>query len=332
MRRLFLLAVALVLAVVIEPGAGSVRGLAGAQVVTRPARVGLLLPGGLPSTAPVERAFVERLHELGWTEGQNLVLEIRRAEGKAEALPALASDLVQRQVHVMVASGTTAIQAARRATDRVPIVMAGGGDPVATGLVKTLARPGGSITGVSLLGQELVAKTFSLLREVVPRAKRIDLLANAANPANAFFARTAEAAGQTLGVESRLLQIRTPDELEPVIAATPADALVVLADSAILLPNAQRIADTALKRRMPLAGLLRAYVEAGSLMCYTVNFADVFRRAADYTDRILKGGRPAELPVEEPSRYELLINLRAARTLGLTIPQQLLLRADQLLE
>lgn len=332
MLYLVSLAATLALAVVIEASAIAVRNLAGAQVITRPARVGLLLPGGLPSTAPVERAFVERLRELGWTEGQNLVLEIRRAQGKPEMLPALASNLLQSQVHVMVASGTTAIQAARQVTDRVPIVMAGGGDPVATGLVKTLARPGGNITGVSLLGQELVTKTLSLLREVVPRAKRIDVLANAANPANAFFARTAEAAGHTLGVESRLLEIRKPDELETVITATQADALVVLADSAIFLPNARRIADTALKRRLPLAGLLRAYVEAGSLMSYTLNFADVFRRAADYTDRILKGGNPAELPVEEPTRYELLMNLRTARALGLTIPQPLLIRADQVLE
>ncbi len=327
-----LLAAALALTVAVAAAGMVVPDVADAQATTGRASIGLLLQGGLSSTAVVEQAFFARLRELGWTEGQNLIVEIRRAEGKPEVLPALASELVQRRVQVIVASGTTAIRAARQVTETVPIVMAGGGDPVATGLVKSLARPGGNITGVSLMGQELVPKTLSLLRETVPRAKRIDLLANATNPANAFFARTIEGAGKTLGVQSRLLEVRTPEELELVITNTQADALVALADSAMFLPHARRIADVAIKRRLPVAGFLRAYVEAGCLMSYTFNFADVFRRAADYTDRIFRGRNPAELPVEEPTRYELLINLRTARALGLTIPQSLLVRADQVLE
>ncbi|MGH8695176.1 MAG: ABC transporter substrate-binding protein [Burkholderiales bacterium] len=228
-------------------------------------------------------------------------------------------------------SGTTAIQAVRNVTDTVPIVMAGGGDPVASGLVKSLSRPGGNITGVSLLGQELVPKGFSLLREVVPRAKRIDLMANAANPANAFFGRLTSEAGLALGVESRLLEVRRPEDLEPAITSMQADALLALADPMFGL-HARRIADIAIKRRLPLASYGRAYVEAGYLMSYAVSFPDVFRKAAEYADRILQGANPAQLPIEQPARYELLFNLKTARALRLTIPQSLLQRADHIFE
>ena len=184
-------------------------------------------------------------------DGQNLAIEILRADGKAEVLPALESELVKRRVNVIVTSGTTAILAVRQATDTVQIIMAGGGDPVASGLIKSLARPGGNITGVSLLGQELVPKGLSLLHEVVPRAKRVDLLANAANPANAFFKRVVAEAAQRLGVGSRLLEVRSPDELEPAIAGTRADAILALTDPMFLL-HAKRIAGAAIKRRLPL--------------------------------------------------------------------------------
>jgi putative ABC transport system substrate-binding protein len=230
-----------------------------------------------------------------------------------------------------VTAGTTAIQAARRATDTLPIVMAGGGDPVATGLVRSLSRPGGNITGVSLLGQELVPKGFSLLREVLPRARRIDLLANAANPANAFFARVTSEAGLALGVESRLLEVRQPDDLEPTIMSTQADAVLALADPMFGI-HARRIADNAIKRRLPLASFGRSYVEAGYLMSYAVSFPDVFRQAADYADRILRGANPAQLPIEQPTRYELVFNLKTARALRLMIPQSLLQRADHVFE
>ncbi len=309
-------------------------GVADAQTVARPARVGFLDAGNVPAGSRftgAQRAFFDRLRELGWVEGQNLVIDIRRAEGKAEVLPTLASELVQRRVNVIVTSGTTAIQAARQVTDTVPIVMAGGGDPVASGLVKSLARPGGNITGVSLLGQELVPKGLSLLREVLPRAKRIDLLANAANPANAFLGRVTAEAAQALGLESRLLEVRSPEDLEPAITGAPVDALLALADPMFSL-HARRIAEAAIKRRLPLASFGRAYVEAGSLMSYAVNFDDVFRRAAEYADRILRGANPAELPVEQPTRYELMFNLKTARALRLTLPQSLLQRADQVIE
>jgi putative ABC transport system substrate-binding protein len=302
--------------------------VADAQTVSLPARVGVLWAG---RTDDVERAFWERLRVLGWIEGQNLVIEIRRAEGDAGALRGLAMELVERRVHVIVTSGTTAIQAARQATDKVPIVMAGGGDPVASGLVKSLARPGGNITGVSLLGQELVPKALSLLHALVPRARRIDLLANEANPANAFFGRVTAEAAQALGLESRLIEVQRPDDLEPAIRRTPADALLVLADPMFNV-HRKRIADAAIRRRLPLASFGQQYVDAGSLMSYAVNFNDVFRQAADYVDRILKGASPAELPVEQPSRYEMVFSLKTARALGLTIPRSLLFRADHVFE
>jgi putative ABC transport system substrate-binding protein len=209
--------------------------------------------------------------------------------------------------------------------------MAGGGDPIASGFAKSLARPGGNITGISLLGEELLPKSLSLLREAVPRAKRVELLANAANPTNPFFARVTAKAAQALGVESRLLEVRRPDELEPAIAGTQADAILALADPMFTV-HARRIAEAAIKRRLPLASAGRVYVEAGSLMSYSVHMDAVFRQAAEYTDRILRGANPAELPVEQPTRYELVFNLKTARALRLTIPPSLLQRADQLLE
>ncbi|MGH7306262.1 MAG: ABC transporter substrate-binding protein [Candidatus Rokuibacteriota bacterium] len=328
MPRTTPLAAALMLTV----AAGTVvaHGVAGTQAVARPVRVGILDAGGA-ATDSYFRAFFKRLRELGWVDGQNLAIEILRAEGNAEVLPALASELVQRRVNVIVTSGTTAIQAARQATDTIPIVMAGGGDPVASGLIRSLARPGGNITGVSLLGEEIVPKGLSLLREVVPRAKRVDLLANRANPANAFFERITAEAAQRLGVGSRLLEVRSPAELERAIAGTQADAILALPDPMFRL-HAKRIADAAIKRRLPLASFGRPYVEAGSLMSYAVSFEDVYRRAAEYTDRILKGANPAELPVEQPTRYELIFNLKTARALRLTIPPSLLQRADQVFE
>jgi putative ABC transport system substrate-binding protein len=329
MPRTTPLAAALILTV----AAGTVvaHGVAGAQAVARPVRVGFLDAGGAAAVDFREHAFLERLRELGWVDGQNLIIEILRAEGKAEALLALASELVQRRVNVIVTSGTTAIRAARQATDTVPIVMAGGGDPVGSGLIKSLARPGGNITGVSLLGQEIVPKGLSLLHEVLPRAKHIDLLANAANPANGFFERVTAEAAHRLRVGSRLLEVRTPDELEPAIAGTRADAILALPDPMFRL-HARRIANAAIKRRLPLASFGPSYVEAGCLMSYAVSFGDVYRRAAEYTDRILRGANPAELPVEQPTRYELIFNLKTARALRLTIPPSLLQRADQVFE
>jgi putative ABC transport system substrate-binding protein len=306
-----------------------------AQAPARTARVAWLapippLPGG--GRWPVHQALLERLRELGWTEGSNLVVEFRHAGGLAEALPQLAAELVALRPDVIVTAGTTAIRALRAATTSIPIVMTGGGDPVGTGLVASLARPGGNITGVSLLGQEIIPKALSLLHEVVPQARRIDLLGNAANPGNAYFAKVFADAARSLGIEGRMLEVRSVDDLEPAIGGTRADALLSLSDP-MFYANVERMAAAAIKRRLPLANnASRRFTEAGFLFSYSVNEQEVYRLAATYVDRILRGARPAEMPIEQPSRYELVINQKTARAIGVTIPRALLLRADEVIE
>jgi putative ABC transport system substrate-binding protein len=306
-----------------------------AQTPARTARVAWLSPGPLPPGGgrwPVYQVLLDRLRELGWAEGSNLVVEFRHAGGRAETLPQLAAELIALRPDVILTVGTTAIRALRAATTSIPIVMTGGGDPVGTGLVASLARPGGNITGVSLLGQEITPKALSLLHEVVPQAKRIDLLGNAANPGNAFFAKVFSDAARSLGIEGRLLAVRSVDELEPAIAGTRADALLSLPDP-MFISNVARMAAAAIRRRLPLATTgWRAYTVAGFLFSYSVNEHEVYRLAATYVDRILRGAKPAEMPIEQPSRYELVINQKTARAIGLTIPRALLLRADEVIE
>jgi putative ABC transport system substrate-binding protein len=314
---------------------GSVQTLAQTLAQTRIARIGWLVasvapPGG--GRWPNHQVLIDRLRELGWIEGSNLVIDMRYADGRSEPLPVLAAELIALSPDVMITAGTTPIRVLRDATTTVPIVMAGAGDPVGSGLVASLARPGGNITGVSLLGQEIIPKALSLLREMVPAARRIDLLGNAANPANAFFAKAVADAARSLGLDSRLLEVRSADEIEPAIAATRADALLYLPDP-MFYPIAQRMADAAIKRRLPLANTGgRAYTAAGSLFSYSTNVDEVYRMAAPFIDRILRGARPADMPIEQPSRYELVINLKTAKAIGLAIPPSLRLRADEVIE
>jgi putative ABC transport system substrate-binding protein len=306
-----------------------------AQAQTRPARIAWLAPAQAPPGGGryrLQTILLDRLRELGWIEGRNLVVDMRYAGGQSDPLPAIAAELIALRPDVIITTGTTATRALRDATSSIPIVVAGAGDPVGSGLVASLARPGGNITGVSLLGQELIPKALSLLHEVVPQARRIDLLVNAANPANPFFAKVSSDVARALGLDSRLLEVRSADELEPAIAATRADALLSLADP-MFYPNIQRIAEAAIKRRLPLANAAgRDYTAAGGLFSYSVNVDEVFRMAAVYVDRILRGAKPAEMPIEQPSRYELVINLKTARAIGLTIPQSVLLRADEVIQ
>ena len=306
-----------------------------AQAQTRTARIAWLVAAEAPPSGgrwPVHVILIDRLRDLGWIEGTNLVIDIRYAAGRSEPLPALAAELIALRPDVIITAGTTPARAARDATSVIPIVMAGGGDPVGSGLVASLARPGGNITGVSLLGQEIIPKALSLLHEVVPQARRIDLLGNAANPANAFFAKVMSDAARSLGLDSRMLEVRSADELEPAIAATRADALLSLPDP-MFYGNHQRIADAAIKRRLPLANTGgRYYTAAGSLFSYSVNNDEIFRMAAVYVDRILRGAKPAEMPIEQPTKFELVINLKTAKALGITIPQSLLVRADEVIE
>jgi putative tryptophan/tyrosine transport system substrate-binding protein len=306
-----------------------------AQAPARALRVAWLVPGSPPPGGgrwPQHQVLLERLRELGWTEGINLIVEFRYAQGLAEPLPQLAAELVASRPDVIVTGGTTSIRVLRAATAGVPIVMTGGGDPVGTGLVASLARPGGNITGVSLQGQEIIPKALSLLREVVPQAKRIDLLGNAANPGNAYFAKVFSDAARSLGIEGRLLEVRSADELEPAISGARADALLALPDP-MFHPNVERMASTAIKRRLPLANSAsRLYTAAGFLFSYSVNEHEVYRLAATYVDRILRGTRPAEMPIEQPTRYELVINQKTARAIGVTIPRSLLVSADEVIE
>jgi putative ABC transport system substrate-binding protein len=308
---------------------------ASAQRPPRVARVGILSASAPPPAGerwPVHRVFVERLRELGWTEGVNLQLEFRHGQGTAVGIARAAAELVALRPDVLLGSGTPAIRALLNATRTVPIVMAGAGDPVATGLVASLARPGGNVTGVSLLGQEIIPKALQLLRELLPKARRVDLVGSAANPGNDFFARLWADAVRAGGLEGQMVIVPRVENIESTIAAIRADAVVVLPDP-MYAPVSARLFAAATARRLPATTTQgREYTAAGSLMSYSVNFDDLFRQAAVYVDRILRGANPAEMPVEQPSRYELIINLKTARALGIEVPRVLLLRADEVIE
>jgi putative ABC transport system substrate-binding protein len=299
-------------------------------------RVGFLSPTSPSDPGNARRLgpFLEGLRELDYTEGQNVVIESRWAEGKYERLPGLATELVRLKVDVIVTYAPPAIQAAKRATATIPIVMAGVIDPVATGLVTSLARPGGNVTGLSLMAPELVGKQLEILKEVAPMVSRVALLGNPANAGNAPQVRHAQDAARTLAVRLQIVEVRGPGDIDRAFAAMTlerAGAVVVLVD-ALLLDHRTRIADLAARHRLPSVYGLPDHAEAGGLLMYGGSDRDRFRRAAAYVDKILKGARPGDLPVEQPTTFELVINLKTAKALGLTIPPSLLQRADQVIE
>jgi putative ABC transport system substrate-binding protein len=280
------------------------------------------------------QAFLRGLRELGWVEGQNIAVEYRWAEGRLERLPELAAELVGLKVDAMLVGGTQAALAAKQATTTIPIVLAGIGDPVGTGLVASLARPGGNITGLSFLASELSAKQLELLKEAVPKVSRVAVLWNPTNSFHRLALRDAEAAARSLGVQLQLLEARSPNEFDSAFAVVTrkrAGALLVLADAVFLL-HRTRLADLAARSRLPAMYGLTEHAQVGGLMAYAPNFADSFRRAAGYVDKILKGAKPGDLPVEQPTKFDLVINLKTAKALGLTIPQSLLIRADQVIQ
>src|SRR6266852_2005724 len=277
-------------------------------------RVGYLSPGS-PSE-PFRRrrfeAFRQGLRELGYVEGQNIAIESRWAEGKYDRYPALAADLVRSKVDVIVAVSAAATQAAQQATRTIPIVMSLANDPVGSGLVPSLARPGGNVTGISMMGADLVGKQLQVLKEVVPKVSRVALLRNPTNPASAAQLREAEAAARALGVQLQTLEARNPQEIDNAFAAMTrerAGALLILSD-AIFTNERRQIAELAMKKRLPAISSAAEYAEAGGLMAYGANLLDLERRAAIYIDRIPKGAKPADLPVEQPTKLELVINLR----------------------
>jgi putative ABC transport system substrate-binding protein len=311
-------------------------GTAAAQPAGKVPRVGYLIPGSHsdPQRQRLLEAFRQGLRELGYVEGQNIAIESRWAEGKHDRLPALAADLVRSKVDVIVAQSGAATQAAQQATRTIPIVMSLSNDPVGSGLVASLARPGGNVTGLTIMVPDLAGKQFQLLKEVVPKLSRVALLTNPANPASARFLREAEAAARALGVRLQTLETRNPQEIDSAFAAMTrerAGALLILPDQ-IFVSQRRQIAELATKRRLPSVYGVGEYAEAGGLMAYGANHIDLVRRAATYVDKILKGAKPADLPVAQPTKFELVINLRTAKAIGLTIPPSLLQRADQIID
>jgi putative ABC transport system substrate-binding protein len=311
--------------------------IAHAQPAKKVYRIGRLAPGS-PGGNPFQEVFRQALHEIGYVEGQNLVIEYRWAEGQQERLPALAAELVQIPVDVLVPSGgSTAIRAAQQATRTIPIVMVGGSDPVAAGFVASLAHPGGNITGLSLLTPELAGKRLELLKETVPQSTRVAVLANpsAASTRDPTTPSTLAVAARALGLHLHVVEVRRAEELDDAFAAMAragAEALYVGGDSLLLDGLRGRIVELAAQYRLPAMYAWRMHVEAGGLMSYGVSLAERHRRAAIYVDKILKGATPAALPVEQPTTFELVINLKAAKALGLTIPPTVLFRADEVIQ
>jgi len=306
--------------------------VAQAQQPAKPT-IGFLVAGTPLSHGQWVAAFVQRLRELGWIEGRTIAIEYRWGEGRNERFAEIADEFARRKVDVIVTSATAAVVAAKQATSAIPIVFAAAGDPVGTGLVASLARPGGNVTGLSIQQTDVAAKRLELLREVVPGLGRLAILANVGSPSVVLDMREVEATARTLGLEVTTLEIRRGEDIAPAFEALKgrADALYVCIDP-LMNTHRIRINTLALAARLPTMHATREAVEAGGLMSYGANVPDLFRFAADYVDKILRGAKPGDIPVEQPRKFDLIINLTTARALGLTIPEAFLLRANEVLE
>ena len=322
------LIVALVLCLVATP-------LAAAQQAGKVRRIGFLETSS-PSPARVQlwETLRQRLRELGYVEGQNIAFESRFADGNPERLSRLAAELVGLKVDVIVTSGTPASQAAKRATRTIPIVMTQLSDPVRTGLVESLARPGGNVTGLMTQDADLGGKRLELLRQFVPRASRLAQLIDETNPGTVLIGKGTQAAADSVGVQLLSLGVRDPGALDQAFSEMKEARVgaLIVESSSMLFAWRRRVADLALKNRLPTMFAQREYADAGGLMAYSADFSDLFRRSATFVDKILKGAKPADLPVEQPTKWEFVINLKTAKVLGLTVPQSLLLQADQVIE
>jgi putative ABC transport system substrate-binding protein len=311
----------------VAPPAGS------APPVAKVARIGILTLAVAPST-PLAEAFRQGLREHGYVEGQNIALEYRYAAGMADRLPALAAELVRLKVEVIVTESNVAALAAKRATRAIPVVMAIAGDPVKAGVAGSLARPGGNVTGLTLIHPELSGKRLQLLKEVVPGIAVVAVIWNPMDPPAVDFLRETEAAARSLGVRIHAIEARAPADLDgafrAVVHARPS-AFYTLGGG-MFFDNQARIVEFAKKHRLPGVFPTRAFVEAGGLMSYGPNLAANFGRAAAFVDKLLKGAKPADLPIEQPTTLEFVINLKTAKALGLTIPPSVLARADQVLD
>jgi len=297
-------------------------------------RVGVLTSGSRTALQTRVEALRQGLRELGYIEGKTLEFDYRYADAKPERLPGLAAELVRLNVAVIVAQGTPASLAAKRATSAIPIVMFEVGDPVGAKLVSTLGKPGGNVTGLAQIGVELYGKQFEILREVLPNLSRVAMLWNPANPAQERVLKAAQTAGERLSITLLPLAVRTPVELERAIA-TAAQAnvgAVVVSRDPVFAGLLLRVMELASERRLPVVGGHRAAAEAGGLIAYGPDSTEAARRAAVYVDKLLKGASPADLPVEQPAKFELVVNMKAAKSLGLTIPRSVLLRTDEVIQ
>jgi ABC-type uncharacterized transport system substrate-binding protein len=307
--------------------------LARAQQAGKVPTIGLLVPGTPASHGQWFTALMQRLRDLGWIEGRTITVEVRWAEGDREGLAKIAAEFVRMNVDVIVTSGTPAVVAAMQATSVIPIVSAVMGDPVGTGLVGGIARPGGNVTGLSVLAPDLAGKRLELLREVVPGLRRLALLANVNNPITVPEMGEVQTAARTLDLDVVTLEIRRTEDITPAFETLKgrAQALYVAGDP-LVLTNRAHINTLALVARLPAIYGQREYVEVGGLMSYGPNFPDLFRRTAEYVDKILRGTKSGDLPVEQPTKFDLVLNLTTAKALGLEIPPTLLARANDMIE
>jgi putative tryptophan/tyrosine transport system substrate-binding protein len=305
---------------------------ASAQTATTVRRIGVLSADARPTPALLQQIYAP-LSELGWTEGKNLVIERRDTNGRADLLQPFAEELVRLKVEIIATSGTDATLAAENATTTIPIVITSAGDPVRAGLVASLARPGGNITGFSIVGPELDAKRLTLLRELLPGLQRVGVLENSTNPYYRAVRKEFEQACRSLGLQSIIIEVAAAGELETAIAELArrrAQALFVQGDN-LFSVNRVAIMSAALRYGLPTIGA-REMLEAGALVSYAHNQAEQYQRYAGFVDRILRGAKPADLPIEQPTKFDLVINLKTAKALGITIPQSLLLRADEVIQ
>jgi putative ABC transport system substrate-binding protein len=304
-----------------------------AQQVTKLPTIGFLGQSTRSAASEWVAAFVQRLRELGWIDGRTIAIEYRWADGREERFPELAAELVRLKVDIVVTSGTLAVMALKQATSTIPIVFATAGDPVTNNLVASLARPGGNATGLSILSADLAGKRLEILREVVPNLRRLAIMGNVGNPFAVLELGEVQAAAGKLGLEVITLNIRSAQDIAPAFEAlkTGADALYVCID-ALTNANRVRINILATGARLPTMHGYRDYVEAGGLMSYGVSIPNQFRRSADYVDKILRGAKPGDIPVEQPTKFDLIVNLTAAQALGLSLSSTLLARADEVIE
>jgi putative ABC transport system substrate-binding protein len=305
-----------------------------AQQAARVVRIGLLSSFSPSATEIWHQAFRQGLRDLGWVEGRNLTIEYRYAEGRIDRLPYLVAELVRLKVDLIVTSVTPDALAAKNATRDIPIVMAAAGDVTVTGLVESLARPGGNITGLSQMNPELVGKRLELLKEIVPNLSRVAVLWNPEDRISTLTWNEIQLPARGLGIELHSLEVRSSRDIGKAFEGAGrvrAGALAIM-PSPVFVTNLRSLAELAVKNRLPSIFHVPDFVSAGGLVTYGPNRSDLFRRAAIYVDRILKGAKPADLPIEQPTKFELLINLKTAKALGLTIPQSVLGRADQVIE